>query len=126
MKIGRGLAALMVVIIILAIGFTWRLSSSAGQYATFAQCLTEKGVKMYGAFWCSHCNNQKKLFGSSWASVEYIECSTPDGAGQTSLCAAAGITGYPTWEFAGGKRVSGEMSLADLSAQSGCLLGGAL
>src|SRR5690242_11019622 len=29
----------------------------------FAQALSASGTKMYGAFWCSHCNNQKALFG---------------------------------------------------------------
>jgi len=27
---------------------------------TFAKCLTENGAKMYGAYWCTHCENQKK------------------------------------------------------------------
>lgn len=24
---------------------------------TFASCLTKKGVKMYGAYWCGHCKD---------------------------------------------------------------------
>ena len=30
---------------------------------SFAQCLTSKGMKMYGAWWCPHCAEQKESFG---------------------------------------------------------------
>ena len=88
---------------------------------SFAQCLTDKGVKMYGAFWCPHCNNQKEMFGDSWQYVSYVECSTPDRR-QTDECKDAGITAYPTWEFADGARKVGELSLEELSEMSGCPL----
>ena len=91
-------------------------------YDTFATCLTEKGVTMYGAYWCPHCQNQKEMFGDSWQYVHSVECSLPNRAGQTEFCKAAGITGYPTWEFAGGERVPGELTFEALSAKSGCAL----
>ena len=31
-----------------------------------AQYLTSQNVTMYGTSWCSHCQNQKKLFGKSF------------------------------------------------------------
>src|SRR3989344_3569664 len=37
-----------------------------GKYDPFAQCLTDNGAKMFGAYWCPHCSDQKKMFGSSW------------------------------------------------------------
>src|SRR3989339_819290 len=40
----------------------------------FAKCLNETGVKMYGTEWCSHCKEQKKLFGESFQFVNYIDC----------------------------------------------------
>ena len=38
---------------------------AAGKYDEFAQCLKDKGATFYGAFWCPHCQAQKKLFGTS-------------------------------------------------------------
>lgn len=58
----------------------------------FAKCLTSKGLTMYGAVWCSHCQAQKALFGESFKYVSYVEC--PDN---TNLCLAKGVQGYPTW-----------------------------
>ena len=39
--------------------------------------LRASGAKMYGAFWCSHCADQKEEFGSG-ADIPYVECF-PDG-----------------------------------------------
>lgn len=85
----------------------------------FAACLSDSGAKFYGAFWCSHCQNQKNLFGSS-KNLPYIECSTPDGKGELSICKEANITGYPTWVFKSGQQVPGELSFQALSNYSGC------
>ena len=90
----------------------------------FAQCLADKGVMMYGAYWCPHCADQKKLFGASFDYMTYIECSLPERAGQTQICIDANITSYPTWEFAGGSRREGILSLEALSARTGCPLPG--
>lgn len=89
-------------------------------YDAFAQCLTDKGAKMYGAWWCPHCAAQKKLFGTAFKKVNYVECSNPDGKTMTQVCKDAGIKGYPTWEFADKSRVDGEQSFASLAEKSGC------
>jgi len=91
-----------------------------GQHDQLAQCLTDKGAKMYGAYWCSHCLSQKKMFGQSFSKINYIECSLPDGKTQTQECQEAGIKGYPTWEFGDGSRLEGEVSLDKLTEKSGC------
>ena len=96
--------------------------SDGGKYDAFAQCLTNKGVKFYGAFWCPHCKAEKALFGSAASLLPYVECSTPDATGQTQICIDNKITGYPTFVFADGSRVSGETPLADLAQKSGCTL----
>ena len=96
--------------------------TSAGKYDEFAKCLTEKDVKMYGAYWCSHCQAQKKLFGSSWQYVNYVECSLPGGQAQTEYCKTQGVSGYPTWEFGDKTRLEGEATFEDLAARSGCAL----
>jgi hypothetical protein len=99
-----------------------RTPGKSGQLDSFAMCLKDNGAKFYGAFWCPHCQNQKALFGRSAKLLPYIECSTPDGKGQNELCTDAGITGYPTWEFAGGNRENGEVTLDRLSELSNCPL----
>ncbi|MBS3169610.1 hypothetical protein J4210_03925 [Candidatus Woesearchaeota archaeon] len=96
--------------------------SSKASYDLFATCLTENGVKMYGAFWCSHCTEQKKLFGDSFQYVNYVECSLPDGKSQTELCSKEEISSYPTWELGDGTRFAGVIGLEDLSQRTNCSL----
>lgn len=98
------------------------LNPAEGKYDEFAQCLSENGVKMYGAYWCPHCNAQKQMFGNSWSQVNYVECSLPNKAGQTQVCTESGIKSYPTWEFQDGLRIEGEMPLEKISSLSGCKL----
>lgn len=83
----------------------------------FANCLTDKGVKMYGADWCPHCQNQKKIFGSSFDKVSYIQCDK-----DPAICKEKAIEGFPTWIFPSGERISGEQELSVLSEKSACLL----
>lgn len=87
----------------------------------FAKCLAAKGVKMYGAHWCGHCNNQKAAFGDAWEYVTYVECADDDGV-MLPVCREAGITGYPTWDFGAGRRRSGELTFQELGAITGCPL----
>jgi hypothetical protein len=91
-------------------------SSSPGELDNFAQCLTEKGVKMYGTEWCSHCKNQKAAFGSSFQYVDYVDCDKNKQA-----CNSADITGYPTWTIEG-NNYPGEQQLNNLASLSGCKL----
>ena len=97
-------------------------SAAPGKYDTFAQCLKDKGAIFYGAFWCPHCQAQKKMFGSSVKLLPYVECSTPDGSAQTKECKEKGIDGYPTWEFSDGSRLSGEIPLEQLAEKTSCPL----
>ncbi|MBI2675280.1 MAG: hypothetical protein HYX24_02385 [Candidatus Aenigmarchaeota archaeon] len=120
-KIQIGLTA--GVVIIAAIVFLSMNKNIEGKYDSFAKCLTDSGAKMYGAFWCPHCEEQKKMFSTSWSKVNYIECSNADRT-QTEVCKQARITGYPTWEFRDGKRAEGLLTFEKLSQMSGCSLGG--
>ncbi|MFA6364919.1 MAG: thioredoxin domain-containing protein [Candidatus Paceibacterota bacterium] len=86
----------------------------------FAQCLAEKKVTMYGAYWCSHCKAQKALFGDAFTYVPYVECTE-----KTELCQAKGIEGFPTWivpSNSGDKKLPGEQSLETLAKESGCVV----
>lgn len=98
------------------------VSSGPGKYDTFATCLKDKGAVFYGAFWCSHCQATKKLFGSSQKLLPYVECSTPDGNSQVKACADKNITSYPTWEFPDGSRLLGEVTLEQLAEKTSCQL----
>ncbi len=113
--------AVVVVLVLIAGGVLWS-QAQAGKLDSFAQCLGDKGGTFYGAFWCPHCQNQKALFGKSEKLLPYVECSTPDGKGQLQVCIDNNITGYPTWEFADGERLTGEIPLGTLSEKSGCEL----
>lgn len=99
-------------------------SNAPGQYDGFAQCLKDKGATFYGAFWCPHCQAEKKLFGPSVKLLPYVECSTPDGSGQTQICIDKGIKSYPTWEFADMSRLTGEIPLQQLADKTSCTLPG--
>lgn len=98
------------------------ITNKPGKLDGFATCLKDSGAKFYGAFWCPHCRNQKELFGTSQKLIPYVECSTPDGKGQTDICIEKKIEGYPTWIFADGSKLTGEIPLADLAAKTNCAL----
>ncbi len=91
--------------------------ASAGNLDAFAQCLAQKGAMMYGAYWCPHCQNEKKVLGDSFRFVQYVECSS-----ESQKCLDAGVKGYPTWIFADGRKFEGEQGIEKLSQESGCPL----
>ncbi|OHA83697.1 MAG: hypothetical protein A2408_00310 [Candidatus Yonathbacteria bacterium RIFOXYC1_FULL_52_10] len=109
-------------VIIIPMGIWWQDRKTPGKLDTFAQCVTDSSAKFYGAFWCPHCQAQKKMFGKSAKLLPYIECSTPDSKGQLAVCKENNVTGYPTWEFADGSRLSGEVSLETLAEKTSCTL----
>lgn len=110
----------LVVIIVGGLGVY--ANSQPGKLDDFAMCIEKSGAKFYGTFWCSHCQNQKRAFGSSQKYLPYIECSTPDGRNQEQICKEAGIEGYPTWVFVDGSQLSGEQSLETLANKTQCIL----
>ncbi|MFH1162371.1 MAG: thioredoxin domain-containing protein [Candidatus Jorgensenbacteria bacterium] len=113
---------LAIFVVILIFAFLFLNSRGTGKYSdealnAFAQCLAAKNVTMYGAYWCSHCQNQKAMFGSSFKHVPYVECTT-----EPQKCLAAKVEGYPTWVLADGTQLAGERPLETLAAASGCAL----
>ena len=84
-----------------------------------AKHLSAVDAKMYGAFWCGHCHEQKELFGQEAVEeINYIECDANGKNPQPDLCRAAGITGYPTWSV-NGQVYTGSQSLENLAQASG-------
>ena len=97
-----------------------RTAANPSGLATLASCLKSRGVIFYGAFWCPYCQKQKALFGDAADLLPYVECSNPDGHGQTQVCIQQGIRKYPTWVFPDGTRVIEELSPQSLAEKSGC------
>jgi len=96
--------------------FLTRAPAAPSNLDSFAKCLADKGMTMYGAAWCSHCQNQKKLFGTSFQYVPYIECPNVP-----KICVEKGVDGYPTW-IIGDTKLEGEQTLSKLSEISSCQL----
>ena len=88
----------------------------------FAKCLAAKQVKMYGAYWCPHCAEQKEMFEASFQFVPYVECGVPGSREEAASCKDAGIKHFPTWQFADGERREGTQPLAALGTKTGCSL----
>lgn len=116
---------ILLVAIVLAIGAITKPKTESGKYSnldSFAQCINDSGAKFYGTFWCSHCGEQKKMFGSAKQYLPYIECSSADGRSQLEVCNREGIEGFPTWKFANGSELSGRQELETLAAKTSCNL----
>jgi hypothetical protein len=71
-------------------------------------------AKMYGAYWCSHCLDQKKLFGKqAFAKIQYVECSKEGVNSKFLMCKANEVSGYPSWQIQG-KLYPGAQELDEL------------
>ncbi len=118
---------IIVIILIIAAFLLFKDKKSYNQESVdiFAQCLTEKGATMYGAFWCPHCAKTKARFGPSFRYIKYVECDPRGDNEQSELCISKQIENYDTWEFADGSRVVGEPSFELLAEKSGCTSPGA-
>jgi hypothetical protein len=86
----------------------------------FAQCLAGKQAKMYGAYWCPHCAEQKEMLGASFQYVPYVECGILGSREESEACIQVGVKHFPTWQFANGELREGTLSLQTLSEKTGC------
>lgn len=112
-----GIGSIAVVVMLMA---GCSVSNDTPETLALAQCLTEKGAKMYGTNRCPHCTATKELFGyKSFQSVTFIDCDKNKNA-----CGLASVTGYPTWVFADGSRLQGEQPLATIAEAAGCVYSG--
>ncbi len=117
-----GASGLAVVALVALIATNKVATTAPSPYDGFAQCLADNGMKMYGAWWCPHCNDQKALFGSAFKKVSYVECSPNQSKTMSQECKDAKIEGYPTWVLADDSRLSGQQTLETLAEKSGCAL----
>ena len=120
---GRGVLAALVILILHA-NYAAPQDEPAGpedpMTRALAEHLAEEGVLFYGASWCPHCQEQKRLFGASASRLPYIECSLagPNGP-QSASCRMAGVQTYPTWVINGRAIVGRVLSLAELANATG-------
>lgn len=115
-------------------GLTYLMQKSGGvppgTYDTFAQCLTENNLVMYGSQGCSFCAKQRAMFGDSFQYVTEIECDPrfEEHNPRPELCVRKNIEHTPTWilEDDEGNTLEamepGVLSLEELSELSGCKL----
>lgn len=95
---------------------------STDQSIELAKYLQSSGARMYGAFWCPHCQRQKELFGKeAWKYIDYVECSPKGYRAKYATCIDQKVDGYPTWKFGNGKTQGGEMELSEIAKISGYL-----
>jgi hypothetical protein len=120
----RQIAIAAVIIGAFAAAYYLGYHKRAHKYDAFARCLKDRGVKMYGAFWCPHCADQKAMFDASFDYAPYVECGVKGQAhAETQECADAGIKNFPTWQFPPtGERVERVLSLDELSERTACRL----
>jgi len=91
-------------------------SPSSPRALKLAEQLSERGGRFFGAYWCSHCANQKETLGvEAMRLVPYLECDENGLNSRRAECRAAGIKGYPTWQL-DGKLFPGERDLDELEA----------
>src|ERR1039458_1036030 len=73
--------AIYAVLIVAAFGLAYYLGNrSQHKHDAFARCLKDRGVKMYGAWWCPRWVEQKEVFGQPF---EYAPCGECAIKGQT-------------------------------------------
>lgn len=77
-----------------------------------ANCLTSKGIKMYGGKSCPICKFQESLFGEAFKFIPYVDCSK-------KLMECFDLESVPAWEI-NGKIYYGIKELSTLRILSGC------
>ena len=118
-------AAIIGVVLLVAGGlYYYDYHNRAHKYDAFARCLSSRGAKMYGAYWCPHCAEQKEMFADSFEYAPYVECGVPGNVhAESQECKDAGIKHFPTWQFPpNGERVEAVLPMIELSNRTSCPL----
>jgi hypothetical protein len=111
----------LVIVLAVAAAYFIGRNRRASHMNSLAQCLTARQAKMYGAYWCPHCADQKQVFGAAFPYISYIECGVPGSHTIISAeCVQARIRVFPTWQFADGSRHEGVWQAKDLGQKTGC------
>jgi hypothetical protein len=89
-------------------------SQQLSSRAAFTECLTSKGLTMYGQDTCLNCQLQKGMFEEDFKRIHYINCDI-----HQDECTQKDIQGYPTWMY-NGRSVLGVQNFKKLSDLTGC------
>jgi foldase protein PrsA len=81
---------------------------------SFSACVGKRAV-LYGEPWSTSFTEQRALFGSAASLLTTVDC-----ASAKDKCSVAGVTKYPTWIIDG--KQQGQLTLAELSSVTGCVL----
>jgi uncharacterized membrane protein len=115
--------AALAIILVLHLHYTGVIGQAPApedpQTRALAVHIARSGAKMYGAYWCPHCQQQKAYFGASADRLPYVECS-PNGQNgpEADVCRSEGIQSYPTWVI-NGKHLDEVMTLKQLAEATG-------
>lgn len=89
-------------------------ATSSERSLKIGEDLKQLDAKMFGAYWCSHCYEQKQRLGKeAYRNVQYFECSKEGLNSKADMCKEKKIPGYPTWEI-NGNLYPGDMYLDEL------------
>jgi hypothetical protein len=119
-SLARKIVTIVLVVAAFAAVIYLGLRKRGNRFDAFAKCLAAKQVKMYGAYWCPHCAEQKEMFESSFQYVPYVECGVPGSRDEAPVCKDAGIKHFPTWRFGDGESREGTQTLPALGTKTGC------
>ena len=89
-------------------------TADKGYVERLAKFMTKQGMVMYGTYWCSHCKQQKELFGDAVQYIDYVECDAKGANANPDECIARDIKGYPTWIYQD-KKYEGSQTLEKLA-----------
>jgi uncharacterized membrane protein len=77
-------------------------ATSSDRALKIGEDLKSLDAKMFGAYWCTHCYDQKQRLGKeAFANVEYNECAKEGLNSKADMCKEKKVPGYPTWEING-------------------------
>ncbi|MBX4212149.1 hypothetical protein KW787_01690 [Candidatus Pacearchaeota archaeon] len=106
----------LIVLIISLYMFTDWFSKVTGYFTgedekiKLAQCMTNKGSEFYGTTECAECERERKLLGSAFKELSYIDC-------QENKC--SNLKSIPAW-YINGTFEYGFKTLKELHELSGC------
>ena len=76
----------VIALLLIGIGYFKVIQPGQQNHDELAKCLTANGAKFYGAYWCPHCEAQKKSFGVSVKYLPYVECAIRGSEEMTQIC----------------------------------------
>src|SRR5438128_6831986 len=76
-SVRRRVITVLLVVAAFALAAYLGFRKRASRLDAFAQCLSAKQAKMYGAYWCPLCADKKEFFGRSFRYISYVDCGVP-------------------------------------------------